>query len=360
MKRKTGQVHAGSRRRVGADDVAESQVCSGRSTRRKLLIALGAGALAAPLGSFAQQPSKVWRIGFLSPRSRPNSLESDVLFDAFLRGMRELRYVEGKNLVIEWRFADGNYERLPDLAAELVRLRVDVIVSAGTNAISAAQKATATIPIVMATSPDPVGLGFVKTLAHPGGNITGLSNLNVDTSPKHLEMLLSMVPKLSRVAILGNSANLQNAMNLKDFQAAAQRTNVRILPADARTAPEIEKAFSAMVREKAEAVIVARDGLFIQQVRQIAELAVKNRLPSISALLEYVEAGGLMSYGSSDTDHYRRAATYVDKILKGAKPGDIPVEQPTRFELFINGKTAKALGLKIPQSILVQATRVIE
>ena len=328
-------------------------------TRRKLIVALGASAIAAPFGSFAQQQGKVWRIGFLSSRSRPVSIDSDV-FGAFRLGMRELGYVEGKSLVIEWRFADSKLERLPDLAAELVRLRVDVIVSSGTATTSAAQKATATIPIVMETNTDPVGSGFVKTLARPGGNITGLSNISVDISPKHLEMLFSMVPKISRVAVLVNPANPSHALILKSGHSAAQTKSAKILPVEARTASEIEKAFSAMVRKKAEAVIVPRDGLFIPQARQIAELATKIRLPSIATFREYVEDGGLMSYGSSLTDGYRRAATYVDKILKGAKPADLPVEQPTKFELIINGKTAKTLGLTIPQSLLISADKVIE
>ncbi len=274
--------------------------------------------------------------------------------------MRELGYVEGKNLVIEWRFAEGKAERLPGLAADLLRLKVDVFVTQGSPAASAAQKATATIPIVMGSAGDPVGGGLVKSLARPGGNITEFSNLNVDIGPKRLEMLLSMVPKLSRVAILLSPTNPGHATNLKTVQAAAQTSGVKILPVEARTPQEIENAFSTMTREHAGAVIVAADALFTQQVRQIAELAAKHRLPSISTFREYAEAGGLMTYGSNLTDQYRRAATYVDKIFKGAKPGDLPVEQPTKFELIINGKTAKALGLKIPQSLLISADRVIE
>jgi len=329
------------------------------NNRRKLLVALGAGALVAPFCSFAQQQGKVWRVGFLTPRIRPDSLDSDI-FGAFSNGMRELGYVDGKNLVIEWRFADGHYERLPELAAELVRLKVDVIVVAGAATTSAAQKATTTIPIVLGSSIDPVGSGFAKSLARPGGNITGLSNLTGDLGPKHLEMLLSMVPKLSRVAVLMNPGNSAHANILKTIQSAAQRTNAMILPAEARTAPELESAFSAMTQGKAGAVIVPRDGLFIQQARQIAELSAKKRLPCIATFREYVEAGGLMSYGPSLTDLFRRAATYVDKIFKGAKPGDLPVEQPTKFELVINRKSAKALGLTIPQSLLISADKVID
>jgi len=274
--------------------------------------------------------------------------------------MRELGYVEGKNLVIEWRSADGKYERFPLLAAELVQLKVDVIVTVTTPATSAAQKATTTIPIVMGTTGDPVGNGFIKSLARPGGNITGLTSIVSDLGPKHMEMLLSMVPRLSRVAVLLNPDNLAHIGVLKNVQAAAQRTSLKILPVKARTPQEIENAFSLMTREHAGAVIVAGDGFLTQQRRQIAELAVKNRLPSITGIKEYPETGGLMSYGQNLADQYRRAAVYVDKILKGAKPGDLPVEQPTRLALVINRKTAKALGLTIPQSLLIMADKVIE
>ena len=329
------------------------------NNRRELIVALGAGALAAPLGSFAQQQGKVWRVGFLALRARPISLDADYV-GAFQRALRELGYVEGQNLVIDWRFAEGRTELLPVFAAELIQLKVDVIVINGTAAANAAQKATATIPIVFPNTGDPVAAGYVKSLARPGGNMTGLSNISNDIIPKHLEMLLSMVPKLTRVAVLLNSSNKANILNLERIQSAAKRTSVKILPVEARTAPEIESAFSAMARDKAGAVIVINDTFFIQQRRQIAELAAKNRLPSISAVREYAEAGGLLSYGSSITDNNRRVATYVDKIFKGAKPADLPVEQPTKFELFINGKTAKALGLKIPQSLLISADKVIE
>ena len=274
--------------------------------------------------------------------------------------MRELGYVEGKNLVIEWRFADNEVERLSDLAAEFVRLKVDVIVAAGSVATSAAQKATATIPIVMGSSGDPVGSGFVNSLARPGGNITGITNLITEVGPKHLEMLRSMVSRLSRVAVLVDPANSAAAAILKSIQTAAPRTGVTILPAEARTPQEIETAFSNMARQNAGAVIVVQGSLFIQQWRQIAELAAKHRLPSITASREYPTTGGLMSYGPNYAENYRRAATYVDKILKGAKSADLPVEQPTKFELFINRKTAKALGLTIPQSLLISADKVIE
>ncbi len=329
------------------------------NNRRKLLVALGAGLLAAPLGALAQQQGKVWRIGFLYLLSRQSAVDTG-RYSTFLEGMRELGHVEGKNLAIEWRFADGKSERLPGFATELVNLKVDVIVTAGTAATSSAQKVTTTIPIVMANASDPVGSGFVKSLARPGGNITGLSSISGEFGPKHLEMLLSMVPKLSRVAVMVNPDNSTHTKTQKSVQAAAQRVGIKIVPVEARTPQEIENAFAVMARENAGAVIVASDSFFIQQRRQIAELAAKYRLPSISARREYAEAGFLMGYGSNANDIYRRAATYVDKILKGAKPGDLPVEQPTTFELFINGKTAKALGLTIPQSLLISADRVIE
>lgn len=328
--------------------------------RRKLVIALGAGALAAPFGSFAQQQGKVWHIGFLAMRSPATSNRTKVTYGAFLRGMRELGYVDGKNLIIEWRFADGKDERLPGLAAELVQLKVDVIVAAGVQPTSAAQKATTTIPIVMGNNSDPVGNGFVGSLARPGGNITGLSNLTGDLGPKYFEMLRRMAPKLSRLAILMNPTNVSHAMFLKTVQAVAQKSSVNILPVEARSPKEIENAFSTITRHSAEAVIVANDLFFDQQLRQIAELSAKNRLPSVAAVQEYVEVGGLMSYGPNFAENYRRAATYVDKILKGAKPGDIPVEQPTKLELVINRKTAKALGLTIPQSLLISADKMIE
>src|SRR5712691_2103090 len=327
------------------------------NNRRKLLVTLGAGALAfaAPPGSFGQQQGKVWRVGILSPTSASLSSPNT---GAFLKGMRELGYVEGKNLVIEWRFADGKLERLPDLAAELVQLKVDIIVTAGATAISAAQKATTTIPIVMASTGDPVGSGFVKSLARPGGNITGLSNMAGDIAAKFIDLLRSVVPKLSRVAMLTPSTTYGELS--KSVQAAAQKAGVKTLVAEASTPQEIENAFSMMVREKADAVFVGSPSVFAQQHRQIAELALKYRLPSLFQDRVDVEVGGLMSYGQKLTDNYLRSAAYVDKIFKGAKPGDLPVEQPVSFELVVNLKTAKALGLTIPQSLLLRADEVIQ
>ena len=329
-------------------------------TRRKLLMAFGASALASPLASLAQQQGKVWRIGFLGARSRSTLSNPDVYYDAFTQGMRELGYVEGKNLVIEWRFADGKYERLPGLASELVQMKVEVIVTHSTPATQALQRATKTIPIVTAAVIDPVGSGFAVSLARPGGNITGLSVITVDVSPKHIELLKIMMPTLSRVAVLVNPGNPVHAAVLKSIQAAAQQVGIKILPVNARSPEEIERGFAMMKREHAEAVIIVADAFFFGQGRQIAELALKNRMPSIFQDREHVEAGGLMSYGQNVTDFFRRAATYVDKILKGAKASNLPIEQPTRFYLVINRKTANALGLTISQELLLRADEVIE
>jgi putative ABC transport system substrate-binding protein len=306
----------------------------------------------------AQPAIKVWRVGFLAFR-RPVSLDADQ-FGGFPEGMREKGYIAGQNLFIEWRFADGKSERLPALADELVRLKVDVIVCAGGQAISAAQAATRSIPIVMVGAPDPVGAGHVASLARPGGNITGLSLLLDDIMPKHLEILVASVPRLSRVAMLANPANASYATLQAQVQAAARTAGVDVLSAHARTPQEIESAFPAFARERVGAVLVASDALFTQQIEQLALLAQQYRLPLIGAFRQYADAGALMSYGPNFRDEFRRAATYVDKILKGAEPRNLPVEQPTKFELVVNLKTAKALGIAIPQSVLLRADDVIQ
>ena len=329
------------------------------TTRRKLLVALGASALAIPLACVAQRENKTWHVGFLASSVRPAPLNSANIA-SFANGMHDLGYVEGKNLIIEWRFAEGRFERLPELAAQLVQLKVDVIVTVGPQATTAAQKSTTTIPIVMVVSNDPVGYGLVASLAHPGGNITGVSNFSDDLSPKHLEMLLSVVPKVSRLAVLTNPTNAGHSTLLKNVETAAQKFRVKILAMEARSPNDIKNAFSMMAREKAGAVIVMLDPVFVTERGQIAELAAKYRMPSVSSFREYVDVGGLMSYGQNLAEHFRRMTIYVDKILKGAKPGDLPVEQPTKFELIINRKTANALGLKIPQSLLISADQVIE
>jgi putative ABC transport system substrate-binding protein len=319
--------------------------------------ALAFNLVVAPLTTDAQQATKIPRIGYLSPRARLDPLPYD---RAFLQGMSELGYVEGKNVVIEWRFADGAYERLPALAAELVRLNVDVIVAPSSSAIRAAQQATTTIPIVFLSTGDPVGSGFVASLARPGGNITGLSNTNLDVSAKLLELLMAMAPKLSRVAVLGNPGSSTHSAILQSVQnAALSRAGVRVLSVEARTRKEIERGFVRMTQDRVDGVMVAADAFLNEQSQHIAPLALKHRLPSISQPRVYAEAGGLMSYGPNTVERYRHAATYVDKILKGANPADLPVEQPTKFELVVNLKTAKTLGLAIPESIRIRADEVI-
>ena len=316
------------------------------------------GALAAPLACFAQQQrSKVARIGLLEAASASSYANRR---EALIAGLRELGYVEGKNIIIEYRWAEGKYERLPGLAAELVQMKVDVIVAASAPAIQAAQQATTTIPIVMVRTADPVGSGFVASLSRPGRNITGLSNINVDVSSKYLELLRAAVPKLSRVTVLVNPGNPNHPNYLKRIQATEKTNSVKISPAQASTASQIEAAFGAMKQERAGALIVLPDPFFFAQARRIAELAAQHRLPTMFWTREPVESGGLMSYGQNIAEHYYRAATYVDKILKGAKPGDLPVEQPTKIELVINLKTAKAIGLTIPQELLLRADKVIE
>ena len=327
--------------------------------RRKLVITLGAGALAAPFALRAQTPGKIWRVGFLTLRSRPDSFDAGV-FGAFRAGLRELGYVEGNNLIIEWRFADGKPERLPGMAAELVQMNVDVIVTAASQPTGAAQQATKTLPIVIASAGDPVASGFVQSLGRPGGNITGVSENAVDIVAKLLEMLVRIRPKLSLVAVLTNPDNPALATRLKVIQDAAQSIKVTTLTAQARNPKEIGDAFAAMALKKAQAVIVPVDPVFLQHWRLIADLALKYRLPSTAGAGEYPQAGGLLSYGSNFPNNYRRAATYVDKIFKGAKPADLPVEQPTIYELIINRKTAQALGLTIPHSILISADQVTD
>jgi len=330
-----------------------------RVRRRQFLIAAGA-LLAAPFPSAAQRQGKVWRIGFLMGFRRPASFDSSGYLSTILRGLRDLGYVEGKNSVFEWRFAEGRNELLPALAAELVKLNVDVIVTAGTPATLAAQKATTTIPIVMIVG-DPVGAGLIASLARPGGNTTGVSSLDVELSPKLLELLLIVAPKASKVAVMVNPDNSAQYRTLKLAQDAAQRVGISVLALEPRTAVEIENAFPVMVQQGAGAVLVAPDSLlFGSHVRQIAELAAKHRLPSIGGDTGYAETGCLLSYAANGADLTRRQVIYVDKILKGAKPGDLPVEQPTKFDLVINLKTAKALGITIPRELLLRANRLIE
>ncbi len=304
----------------------------------------------------AQQPTKIPRIGYLDAVSLA---ANSARIEAFRQGLRELGYVEGKNIVIEWRSAEGKFDRLPALAAELVRLKVDAIVTTGATANRAAKDATNAIPIVMAQDRDPVGNGFVASLARPGGNITGLSTLGPEISGKQLELLKEIIPRLSRVAVLGTSTAPGTAQVLKELELAAGAFKVQLQYLDVRSSKDIETAFRAASKGRAEAVLVMGGSVLNSQRTQVVDLAVKNRFPGIYFAIEFVEAGGLMSYGTSVTDLFRRAATYVDKILKGAKPADLPVEQPTKFELVINLKAAKQIGLTIPPNVLARADKVI-
>jgi ABC-type uncharacterized transport system substrate-binding protein len=304
----------------------------------------------------AQQPKKVPRIGFLGGTSP--SVES-LRVEAFRQGLRELGYVEGQNIAIEWRWAEGKFDRLPDLAADLVRLTVDVIVTGGSTSTGAAKKVTITIPIVMAQVNDPIGSGFVASLARPGGNITGLGTLAPELSGKRLELVKEIVPRLSRVAVFGESTNPGSGQSLKETELAAKAFKVQLQYLDILGPKDIETAFREANKGRADAVLVIGGPVHQTHRTKIAELAVKNRLPATYNVPEFVEDGGLMSYGVSFSDLYRRAATYVDKILKGAKPADLPVEQPTKFEFVINLKAAKAIGLTIPPNVLARADRVI-
>jgi putative ABC transport system substrate-binding protein len=324
--------------------------------RREAIVGMAALAIAS-VAAFAQQ--KVWRVGFLMQSSRPASLDADSL-GGFLRGMRELGYVEGRNLVIEWRFADHNADRMPGLAAELVGLKPDVIVAQGNLSTHAAQKATTSIPIVMQGAADPVATGFVKSLARPEANITGVANLASEYGPKQLQLLHEIVPKASRVAVLMNPDNPASASFLRNIHDAARLSGKSIVPVDARNSLEIAASFTRMTQERTDALIVVGDPFLANQGRLIAELALKHRLPCIGPFRSQSKAGMLASFGADITENFRRAADYVDKILKGAKPGDLPVEQPTKFNLAINLRTAKALGITIPKPVLLRADEVIQ
>jgi len=313
--------------------------------------------LAAPLAAEAQAPTKVPRIGFLSSRS---PADNPHLLEAFRQGLRELGYVEGQNIAIEYRFAERRPERLPALAAELVRLKVDVIVTAASPAPEAAKQATSAIPIVFAVSGDPVAVGLVASIARPGGNITGLAGMNPEGVGKQLQLLKEVAPKISRAVVLQNPGNLGHPFVLRQAEGAARALGVQLHIVQAGTPAEIEAAFATMRSQRVGGVVVLRDGLFLAQRTQIVTLAAKSRIPAVYGIREEAEAGGLMAYGASTPDMWRRAATYVDKILKGAKPADLPVEQPSKFEFVINLKTAKALGLTIPQSLLAGADEVIQ
>ena len=359
--------------------------------RRALMLACTAVTFAAPLAALAQQtgaspggapgtapgtPSttasatpagagsgKIWRVGFFAATKRPASIDAH-FHGAFARGMRELGYVEGKNLTIEYRYAENRPELLDVLAAELVKLNVDVMVIQGSPPTQAAQRTTSTIPLVFVGPGDPVRSGLVKSLARPGGNTTGVSSNTTEMSGKRLQLLLEMtagvVPKISRVAMLTNPHTPAGSFQFEQVRMAAEKLGVALMRMEVSTPQEIDNAFAAMKRDKAGAVYVPLEALFEQQKDQIAQLALQHRLPCMGVDRMVAQAGCLMTYGSNLEDLFRYAATHVDKIFKGRKPADLPVEQPTRIELVINGKTAKALGLKIPQSLLISAEQVIE
>jgi ABC-type uncharacterized transport system substrate-binding protein len=312
---------------------------------------------ALSLPTEAQQPTKVPRIGFLTAASISSVAART---EAFRQGLRELGYVEGKNIVIEFRYAEEKLDRVPALAAELVRLKVDVIVTGGATNTRAAKEATNSIPIVMANDPDPVINGFVASLARPGGNITGLSTLSPELSGKQLELLKEIIPNLSRVAVLGTSTRPGTAQGLRETELAAGALRVRLQYLDVVSAKDIETAFGEASKGHADAVLVLGSPVLNSQRKQILDLAVKSRLPATYSRPEYVEEGGLMTYGVSISDLFRRSATYVDKILKGRKPADLSVEQPKKFEFVINLKAAKQIGLTIPPNVLVRADKVIK
>jgi putative ABC transport system substrate-binding protein len=314
--------------------------------------------LAAPLGAEAQPAGKVYRVGILTDKASDPAEAR--LWQAFRLGLRDLGWIEGGNILIEFRGAEGNYARLPELAADLVRLKVDLIVARASAFVQPAKAATSSIPIVFLIHADPVGTGHVASLARPGGNITGLAVLMTDLAPKGLELLISAVPVAKRIAVLWSPDAPSHTPALKALEEAARTLRVQRQPVGVRTAAELEGAFAAMARARTQAVLVLGAPIFFAERQRVAELAIKHRLPTMSTLKEVMEAGGLMSYGPNFEDLFRRGAIYVDKILKGSKPADLPVEQAATFELVINLKTAKALGLTIPPSLLLRADQVIE
>jgi len=326
--------------------------------RRAFLGTLAGGLLAAPLAAGAQQPGKVYRIGLLD-YSAPDPARQE-WWKAFRQQMRQLGYVEGQNVRFEPRWAQSDYDQLQKLAAELVGLKMDLIVTGGTNAGIAAKRATSTIPIVMASGGDPVASGVAASLSQPGGNLTGMTSINRELAGKRLELLRNVAPRASRIAILWDERNEGNRLGVNDTEAVAKTLGLTIHSVPMRSPEALEAAFATVARGRADALIIFTISSLFPYRRRVAELAVKHRLPTVVGVREYVEAGCLASYGTDYPDLFRRAATFVDKILKGAKPADLPVEQATTFELAINMKTAKALGLTIPPSLLVRADQVIE
>ena len=329
------------------------QICLPQMPRRSFLAITAGGLLAAPLVAEGQQAGRVYRIGVLGNENNPP-------WEGFRQGLRDLGYVEVRNLSMEWRWSEGKPDRLPVLAKELVTLRPDVIVASGTQAVRAAMEATSAIPIVMTTSSYPEKIGLVKSLSRPGGNVTGLSNVGPELSGKKLELLKEIAPKVSRVAVLWNPASTVEPLALQELMTAAPAVSVEIQSVEVRSPDDFSAAFAAVSSSRVHAMLALGNPINFKGRQLIADFALRNRLPSIYDERLFVDAGGLMSYAPSFTDSFRRAATYVDKILKGANPADLPIEQPTKFELVINLKTAKALGLTIPPSLLQRADQVIE
>jgi len=326
--------------------------------RRSFVALMSGGLLAAPFVAEAQKAGKIYRIAYLGNSSA--ALESE-LVAAFRQGLRDLNYVEGQNMAIEYRWAEGRYDRFPALVAEVVRLKVDVIVTAGTPAILAAKEGTKTIPIVMAAIGDPIAAGVIASLARPGGNVTGSTSMTPDIDGKRLELLKELVPGVSRIAVLWNPTNPNNAARMKQMQAAAKTLRLALEPlVGATDSQELDKGFRAIVAARAEALIMESDRALLVHRERIVDLASRRRLPALYPYREFVQAGGLASYEPSYPVMFRRAATYVDKILKGAKPADLPVEQPTKFEFVINLKAAKALSLTIPPPLLLRADELIQ
>jgi putative tryptophan/tyrosine transport system substrate-binding protein len=322
--------------------------------RRRRFISLLGAAAAWPLAARAQQPAKIWRIGIVVEGMRSPA------YDGFLQGMDELGYVAGRNYMIEWRFADARYLRILELVSAFTKLNIDVIFLGSPAMVYPVRQATRTIPIVMGYSVDPVGSGFVSNLSHPGGNITGLASAGEDPTARQLELLAAVVPNLSRVGLLQNPENSNYSSTLESTQAAAQKAGLGLVPVDARSPQDIDDALQILTRERVGALKVSSDRFFLTQQQRLADLALKYRLPSIFAERAYVEAGGLMSLGESLREFYRHAAPLVDKIFKGARPGDLPIEQLSLFDLVVNRKTARELGLTLPPRTNVSAYEVIE
>jgi putative ABC transport system substrate-binding protein len=325
--------------------------------RREFLGALGGATVAWPLTARGQQAGKIRQVGFITGGSRAASSE---ILSGFPQGMRDLGYVEGRDFTIQWRYAEGKYERFGSFAAELVKLGVDVIVLGTAAAVRPVQQVSSTVPIVMGYSTDPVGSGFAASLASPGGNVTGLAGAADDTTPKQLELLATLVPKLTRVGLLTNPNNPNSAPVLARVQAAARAAQLSVTSAEALNVPEIENAFAVFSKQRVGAVVAAADALFMIERQRIVDLALHGQLASMFVQREYVEAGGLMSYGENLKDFFRRAASFVDKIFKGKKPSELPIEQPTKFHLVINRKTAELLGISIPSQLYMFADEVIE